>query len=70
VYVSAVIESFRCPTKRATSATSAEHRQLVVNVELGPPLVVGVLVVARLPAALGADKSTVVCVRHAPRLPP
>ena len=38
----------------ARGALRAEHRQVVVDVEMGAPLVGGVLVVARLPAALGA----------------
>jgi len=40
-------------------ALPAEHRQLVVNVEICPPLVSRVLVVARLAAALGAEEISV-----------
>ena len=36
-------------------ALRAKHMQLVVDARVGTPLVSSVLVVARLPAALGAD---------------
>jgi hypothetical protein len=36
--------------------TRTEHRQVVVDIEVRPPLIDRVLVVARLTAALGADK--------------
>ena len=39
----------------ALGAPRAEHMQLVVDARIGTPLVGRVLVVARLPAALGAD---------------
>jgi hypothetical protein len=39
-------------------ALRAEHRQPVLDVEVFPPFVSRVLVVARLAAALGADKIT------------
>jgi len=39
--------------KLALGALRAEHRQ-VVDVEVGPPLLGGVFILARLPAALGA----------------
>jgi hypothetical protein len=42
----------------ALGALRAEHRQAVVNVEIRPPLVGWVLVLARLAAALGADEIT------------
>jgi hypothetical protein len=38
----------------SATALRAEHRQVVVPVEIRPPLVSGVLVLARLAAALGA----------------
>jgi hypothetical protein len=41
-------------------ALRAEHRQVVVDVEVRPPLIVGVLVRARHPTALGADEPAVV----------
>ena len=37
-------------------ALRAKHMQLVVDAGVGAPLVVRVLVVARLPAALGTDE--------------
>jgi hypothetical protein len=42
----------------ALGALRAEHRKLVVNIQVGPPLVWRVLGVAWLPAALGADELT------------
>ena len=41
-------------------ALRAEHQQILVGIEVGPPLVGRVLVVARLAAALGADGRMVV----------
>jgi hypothetical protein len=45
----------------ALGALRAEHRQLVVDVDLGAPLIGSVLVLARLSAALGNCERTVVC---------
>ena len=50
-------------------ALRAEHRQLVVNVEVGPPLIGRVLVVARPPAALGASGCSAAVSATRPRLP-
>jgi hypothetical protein len=49
------LENRRAGAELALGTLRTEHRQVVVDVEISAPLVEWVLVVARLPGALGAS---------------